>query len=1019
MQKIKSFARNYGRRIGILFFSIIFLILAVCFCTLLSDKNESLITAHADACPYHTTPLTAGGTLNGGTYYLTGDLTINSSITVNGTVNICLNGNMLRQTRGSVFIMNAGTTLNLYDCGNNENHKHYYTKDGNSKYNFGSGTDYITGGVVTGGYYLYGGAVFGNNTTSTFNMYGGSLAGNGAEYSAGAVTVGIFNMYGGKICGNTSRSAGGVSVSNNCVFNMSGGEIYENRALDSAIDGGVGNYGNTTVSGSAKIYDNTALRLGVTYVSNLGTNKAISIGNEGFNEDAYIGITDVQYRDYDAGRFIAANNSSHSTSDLLKNYFFNDEKTHIHNYGALVPRQEAADCSHTGLEAHYQCSACSLYFDANKKQVGYDSLIIPAKPHTPVTDPAVAATCTSEGKTAGSHCSVCNTVITPQTATPKIPHTEVTDAGFPATCTTSGKTAGSHCSVCNTVTTQPKDIPPTGHTPVADPAVAATCTSEGKTAGSHCSVCNTVITPQTATPKTPHTEVTDAGFPATCTTSGKTAGSHCSVCNTVTTQPKDIPPTGHTPVADPAVAATCTSEGKTAGSHCSVCNTVITPQTATPKTPHTEVTDAGFPATCTTSGKTAGSHCSVCNTVTTKPTDIPPTGHTPVADPAVAPTCTSTGKTAGAHCSVCGDVITPQTEIPAKGHSYTSVVTPPTAENAGYTTYTCTVCGDTYNDDYTPALGHNYVAGTVVPPTCTDRGYTVYTCTDCGDSYNGDYTPALGHDYKLVCKWAADYSSVTAKLVCTVCGDEKQIAAGDIKVNDTADADGNTVKTVTVISDGKTYTESVTIPKPDNPSNPGDPDNPSNPGDPDNPSNPGDPDNPSNPSNPDDPEKPVISVDMGEDGKLTGKDENGNDIDLDEYLDYKYYDKDGNEVTPDEFVDGGEYTAVATVKPDKEQEFKDRFANGDDMIEYLKDKTYTFVYHVHKTTGCNGKFDWLLFICLAVLAFDVIMFILTMAIIKRRRTEEDTEDDDNDNDNDGGDDYTEGGGGRDNIIIVK
>ncbi len=154
---------------------------------------------------------------------------------------------------------------------------------------------------------------------------------------------------------------------------------------------------------------------------------------------------------------------------------------------------------------------------------------------------------------------------------------------------------------------------------------------------------------------------------------------------------------------------------------------------------------------------------------------------------------------------------------------------------------------------------------------------------------------------------------------------------------------------------------------------------------------------------------------MGEDGKLTGKDENGNDIDLDEYLDYKYYDKDGNEVTPDEFVDGGEYTAVATVKPDKEQEFKDRFANGDDMIEYLKDKTYTFVYHVHKTTGCNGKFDWLLFVCLAALALDVIMFILTMVIIKRRGKEEVIEDDD---DNNNGDDYIEGGG-RDNIIVVK
>ncbi len=897
--KNQSSARSYGRHRGLSVLLIIFLFCAVClgFCAFLNDKSEVRNTAHADACPYHTTQLTAGGTLNSGTYYLAGDLTLTSPITVNGTVNICLNGYVLKSSvSGKVITINSGRTLNLYDCGNDDNHKHYYTKNSNHIYVLGSGTDYLTGGVISCN--ETGGANVVQNAGGTFNMYGGNLiaAQGAAVYNSG----GTFNMYDGKICGNMGTNCGGVYVSNRQYFNMYGGEVSDNCCSGTVnCAGGVYCFGSVTISGNVKIYDNT--KASGSTVCDVYTRTPITIGSEGLKDGAYIGITTGAYQNYNAGAFIGTNNSSQATSDLLNNYFFNDANAHIHNYGTLVPRQEAADCSHTGLEAHYQCSACNLYFDANKKQVSYDSLIIPAKPHTEVTDPAVAATCTSEGKTAGSHCSVCNAVITPQTATPKTPHTEVTDAGFPATCS---------------------------------------------------------------------------------------------------------------------------AEGKTDGTHCSVCGTVVVPQTVIPKTPHTEVIDPQIPPTCTTAGKTEGKHCSVCNTVTTKPTDIPPTGHTPVADPEVPPTCTSTGKTAGAHCSVCGDVITPQAEIPAKGHSYTSVVTPPTTENAGYTTYTCTVCGDTYNDDYTPALGHNYVAGTVVPPTCTDRGYTVYTCTDCGDTYNGDYTPALGHDYKLVCNWAADYSSVTAKLVCTVCGDEKEIAADDIQVNDTSDADGNTVKTVTVTSDGKTYTESVTIPKPvdpsdpSNPGNPGDPSdpgNPGNPGDPSDPSNPGNPGDPSDPSNPSDPKKPVISVDMGEDGKLTGKDENGNDIDLDEYLDYKYYDKDGNEVTPDEFVDGGEYTAVATVKPDKEQEFKDRFANGDDMIEYLKDKTYTFVYHVHKTTGCDGKFDWLLFVCLAALALDVIMFILTMVIIKRRGKEEVIEDDD---DNNNGDDYIEGGG-RDNIIVVK
>lgn len=54
--------------------------------------------------------------------------------------------------------------------------------------------------------------------------------------------------------------------------------------------------------------------------------------------------------------------------------------------------------------------------------------------------------------------------------------------------------------------------------------------------------------------------------------------------------------------------------------------------------------------------------------------------HMPVTDAALAPTCTDTGLTEGAHCSLCGDVLTAQTVVPAKGHIY---------DDAG----DCTECG--------------------------------------------------------------------------------------------------------------------------------------------------------------------------------------------------------------------------------------------------------------------------------------------------------------------------------------
>ena len=197
--------------------------------------------------------------------------------------------------------------------------------------------------------------------------------------------------------------------------------------------------------------------------------------------------------------------------------------------------------------------------------------------HKAVKDATVAATCETTGKTEGSHCSVCNTVIKAQTTTAALGHSwdggKVTKA---ATCTTAG-TKIYTCTRCKKTRTE--TIAATGHKAVKDAAVAATCETAGKTEGSHCSVCNTVIKAQTTVAALGHSwdggKVTKA---ATCTAAG-TKTYTCTRCKKTRTE--TIAATGHKVVKDAAVAATCETTGKTEGSHCSVCGTVLKAQTTT------------------------------------------------------------------------------------------------------------------------------------------------------------------------------------------------------------------------------------------------------------------------------------------------------------------------------------------------------------------------------------------------------------------------------------------------------
>ncbi len=284
--------------------------------------------------------------------------------------------------------------------------------------------------------------------------------------------------------------------------------------------------------------------------------------------------------------------------------------------------------------------------------------------HKAVKDAAVAATCETAGKTEGSHCSVCNTVIKAQTTTAALGHSwdngKVTKA---ATCTTAG-TKTYTCTRCKKTRTE--TIAATGHKEVKDAAVAATCETAGKTEGSHCSVCNTVIKAQTITAALGHSwdngKVTKA---ATCTTAG-TKTYTCTRCKKTRTE--TIAATGHKAVKDAAVAATCETAGKTEGSHCSVCGTVLKAQTTTAALGHSwdggKVTKA---ATCTTAG-TKTYTCTRCKKTRTE--TIAATGHKAVKDEAVAATCETAGKTEGSHCSVCGTVLKAQTTTAALGHDY-------------------------------------------------------------------------------------------------------------------------------------------------------------------------------------------------------------------------------------------------------------------------------------------------------------------------------------------------------------
>ena len=174
------------------------------------------------------------------------NIEISNTLTVNRAVTLDLNGYVLKYVsanNGSVIVVEGGGQLTIEDS-NTSKPSHKFNPNGKLwVLDEASGTETVTGGVITGG------------TGTDISTFGGTTwyCGGGALIKNG----GSLTMRGGNIIGCSAECGGGVCIdSEQGQFSMSGGSIAGCVASD--IGGGVFASGTFQMSGPAVIRSCTA-----------------------------------------------------------------------------------------------------------------------------------------------------------------------------------------------------------------------------------------------------------------------------------------------------------------------------------------------------------------------------------------------------------------------------------------------------------------------------------------------------------------------------------------------------------------------------------------------------------------------------------------------------------------------------------------------------------------------------------------------------------------------------------------
>ena len=187
--------------------------------------------------------------------HLTGNATLSGHLTVDGkTLYLCLNGKTLASNGTAKIQVKNGGRLVLCDCQGGGTVKGATSGWGgmcvylyNSRLDMYGGK--LTGGKVTGN----GGgvAIALDDKDCVFNMYGGEIFDNYGRNYGGAIfqnfaknkpnaTGGNFNMYGGVIKNNSAKNGGAFFSTTGGTIKMTGGTISGNTATQSNNDAGGG-----------------------------------------------------------------------------------------------------------------------------------------------------------------------------------------------------------------------------------------------------------------------------------------------------------------------------------------------------------------------------------------------------------------------------------------------------------------------------------------------------------------------------------------------------------------------------------------------------------------------------------------------------------------------------------------------------------------------------------------------------------------------------------------------------------